>query len=175
MAFEKVLMRNVDVPNSTSIDVYKQSGGYEGAAKALKMTTDELVDFVKQANLRGRGGAGFPAGVKWSFLPPDRETTFLCVNADESEPPTFCNRITIETDPHMLLEGILIAGFATRTNVAYIYMRGEFMEQFHVLQKAVDEAYAAGYFGKTSSIAATTWSATSIVVRVPTSAAKKPV
>jgi NADH-quinone oxidoreductase subunit F len=139
------------------------------------MTTDELVDFVKQANLRGRGGAGFPAGVKWSFLPPDRETTFLCVNADESEPPTFCNRITIETDPHMLLEGILIAGFATRTNVAYIYMRGEFMEQFHVLQKAVDEAYAAGYFGKTSSIAATTWSATSIVVRVPTSAAKKPV
>jgi NADH-quinone oxidoreductase subunit F len=148
MAFEKVLMRNVDVPNSTSIDVYKQSGGYEGAAKALKMTTDELVDFVKQANLRGRGGAGFPAGVKWSFLPPDRETTFLCVNADESEPPTFCNRITIETDPHMLLEGILIAGFATRTNVAYIYMRGEFMEQFHVLQKAVDEAYAAGYFGK---------------------------
>ncbi len=148
MPFEKILMQHVDVPNSTSLDVYKSAGGYEGAAKALKMTPDELVDLVKQANLRGRGGAGFPAGVKWSFLPKDREITYLCVNADESEPPTFCNRITMETDPHMLLEGILIAGYATKTTIAYIYMRGEFTEQFHVLQKAVDEAYAAGYFGQ---------------------------
>jgi len=148
MPYERVLMRNVGVPNSASLDVYKAAGGYEGAARALQMKPDELVDFVKKANLRGRGGAGFPAGVKWSFLPPKREVTYLCVNADESEPPTFCNRITIEHDPHMMLEGILIAGYATRTTVAYIYMRGEFTEQFHVLQKAVDEAYAAGYFGK---------------------------
>jgi len=148
MAFEKVLMRNVGVPNSTSLDVYRQTGGYEGAARALKMSADELVELVKKANLRGRGGAGFPAGVKWSFLPKDRQVTYLCVNADESEPPTFCNRVTIEHDPHMLLEGILIAGYATRTTVAYIYMRGEFMEQFHILQRALDEAYAAGYFGK---------------------------
>ncbi len=148
MPFEPVLMRHVNVPNSTSIDVYKRAGGYEGACKALKMTPDELVELVKKANLRGRGGAGFPAGMKWSFLPKERTVTYLCVNADESEPPTFCNRITIETDPHMLLEGILIAGYATRTTVAYIYMRGEFTEQFHILQRAVDEAYAAGYFGK---------------------------
>lgn len=148
MPFERVLMRNVGVPNSTSIEVYKESGGYEGAEKALKMSPEDLVDLVKKANLRGRGGAGFPAGVKWSFLPPDRKVTYLCVNADESEPPTFCNRITIEEDPHMMLEGILIAGYATKATVAYIYMRGEFTEQFHVLQKAVDEAYGAGYFGK---------------------------
>ncbi len=141
-------MKNVGVPNSTSIEVYKAGGGYEGAAQALKMKADEVVELVKQANLRGRGGAGFPAGVKWGFLPPDRDVTYLCVNADESEPPTFCNRVTIECDPHMLLEGILIAGYATRTTIAYVYMRGEFTEQFHVLQKAIDEAYAAGYFGR---------------------------
>jgi NADH-quinone oxidoreductase subunit F len=148
MPFKPVLMRNVGVPNSTSIETYKAAGGYEGAAKALKMKAAEVVELVRQANLRGRGGAGFPAGVKWGFLPPGRTVTYLCVNADESEPPTFCNRITMEHDPHMLLEGILIAGCATRTTVAYIYMRGEFAEQFHVLQKAIDEAYAAGYFGK---------------------------
>ena len=148
MDFEPILTANIGKPTSTALETYKQGGGYEGAGLALKMTPDELVTFVKQANLRGRGGAGFPAGVKWSFLPPDREITYLCVNADESEPPTFCNRVTIEKDPHMLLEGILIAGYATRTTVAYIYMRGEFMEQFHVLQKALEEAYAAGYFGK---------------------------
>jgi NADH-quinone oxidoreductase subunit F len=148
MAYEKILMRNVGVPNSASLDVYKASGGYQGAEIALKMSREDLIELVKKANLRGRGGAGFPAGVKWTFLPPSRETTYLCVNADESEPPTFCNRVTMEHDPHMLLEGILIAGYATRTTVAYIYMRGEFVEQFHVLQKAVDEAYRAGYFGK---------------------------
>jgi NADH-quinone oxidoreductase subunit F len=141
-------MRNVGVPNSTSLQSYKAAGGYQGAARALGMKPEEVVDLVKRANLRGRGGAGFPAGVKWTFLPPDREITYLCVNADESEPPTFCNRITIEHDPHMLLEGILIAGYATRTTIAYIYMRGEFTEQFHILQKAIDEAYQAGYLGK---------------------------
>ncbi len=148
MPFERVLMRNVGVPNSTSLEVYRRSGGYGGAAKALQQKPEEIVELVKKANLRGRGGAGFPAGMKWSFLPPQRDVTYLCVNADESEPPTFCNRITIEHDPHMLLEGILIAGYATRATVAYIYMRGEFTAQFHVLQRALDEAYAAGYFGK---------------------------
>lgn len=148
MPHERVLMKNVGVPNSTSIKTYKKNGGYKGAAAALKMSPDDLVDFVKSANVRGRGGAGFPAGVKWSFLPKDREITYLCVNADESEPPTFCNRVLIEEDPHQLLEGTLIAGYATRTTVAYIYLRGEFTEQFHILQKALDEAYKAGYFGK---------------------------
>jgi NADH-quinone oxidoreductase subunit F len=148
MPYERVLMRNVGVPNSTSLETYKASGGYEGAAKAFQMKPDELVELVKKANLRGRGGAGFPAGVKWSFLPPDRKITYLCVNADESEPPTFSNRVLMESDPHMLLEGILIAGYATRTTTAYIYMRGEFTELFHIMQKAVDEAYAGGYLGK---------------------------
>jgi NADH-quinone oxidoreductase subunit F len=112
------------------------------------MTPAELVELVKKCNLRGRGGAGFPAGVKWSFLPPNRDTTYLVVNADESEPPTFSNRVLMEHDPHLVLEGILIAGYAIRASVAYVYLRGEFTEQFHVMQKAVDEAYAAGRFGK---------------------------
>lgn len=148
MAYKPILMRNVGVANSTSLDTYKAAGGYNAVNKAFAMKPDELVEFVKSANLRGRGGAGFPAGVKWSFLPPKRETTYLCVNADESEPPTFCNRVLMENDPHMLLEGILIAGYATRTTTAYIYMRGEFTELFHIVQKALDEAYAAGLFGK---------------------------
>ena len=148
MPYERVLMRSVGVAKSRSIETYRASNGYVGAAKALQMKPAEIVELVKQANLRGRGGAGFPAGLKWSFLPPKRDVTYLCVNADESEPPTFCNRVLMEEDPHMLLEGVLIAGFATGTTVAYIYMRGEFTEQFHILQKAVDEAYAAGYLGK---------------------------
>lgn len=148
MAFERVLTKHVGVSHSTSLAVYKTGGGYEGAAKALQMKPEEVVELVKHANLRGRGGAGFPAGIKWSFLPADRDVTYLCVNGDESEPPTFCNRVTIEHDPHMLLEGVLIAGYATRTTAAYIYLRGEFTEQFHILQTALDEAYAAGYFGR---------------------------
>ncbi len=148
MAFEPVLMKHVGRPGSTSLAAYRADGGYQGAARALRMTPDDLVELVKKANLRGRGGAGFPAGLKWSFLPPDRKVTYLCVNADESEPPTFSNRVLIEHDPHMLLEGILIAGYATRATTAYIYIRGEFAEQFHILQRALDEAYAAGYFGR---------------------------
>jgi NADH-quinone oxidoreductase subunit F len=112
------------------------------------MASDEVVEEVKKANLRGRGGAGFPAGVKWDFLPKDRTTTLLCVNADESEPPTFSNRVLMENDPHQLLEGTIIAGYATKSQIAYIYMRVEFHEQFHIMQKAIDEAYAAGYLGK---------------------------
>ncbi len=147
--FEPVLLRNVGIENSRTLDVYRARGGYAAATKAIKDSTpDDVIEIVKASKLRGRGGAGFPAGIKWSFLPPNRNATYLCVNADESEPGTFCNRILIEEDPHQLLEGILIAAYATRAAVAYIYMRGEFHEQFHVLQKALDEAYAAGLFGK---------------------------
>ena len=147
--YEPVLLRNVGVENSSSIDVYRSRGGYRSVKKALKeMTPDGVVEEVKRANLRGRGGAGFPAGVKWTFLPKDRKQTLLCVNADESEPPTFCNRVLMEEDPHQLIEGTIIAGFATRAQTAYIYLRVEFHEQFHILQKAVDEAYAAGLLGK---------------------------
>ena len=149
MAFEPVLLRNVGVEGSRCLKVYRDRGGYVSAEETLKnRTPEEVVGVVKHSGLRGRGGAGFPAGLKWSFLPPDRELTYLCVNADESEPGTFCNRILIENDPHQLLEGILLAGFATKTTVAYIYLRVEFHEQFHILQTALDEAYAAGLFGK---------------------------
>jgi len=146
--FEPILLRNRNVENSTSLKVYESRGGYQAVRKALQTSPDEIVDEVKRANLRGRGGAGFPAGVKWTFLPKDRKRTLLCVNADESEPPTFCNRVLMETDPHQLIEGIIITGFATRSQTAYIYMRVEFHEAFHILQKAVDEAYSAGYLGK---------------------------
>jgi NADH-quinone oxidoreductase subunit F len=146
--YEPVLLRNVGVENSTSLKVYTERGGYTGAAKALKMAPEDVVEEVKRANLRGRGGAGFPAGIKWGFLPKERRVTYLCVNADESEPPTFSNRVLMEHDPHQLLEGIIIAGYATRTTTAYIYMRVEFHEQFHIMQTALDEAYEAGWFGE---------------------------
>jgi len=148
-AFEPVLMRNVGVEGSRTLAVYRSRGGYAAASKVLgELSPDDVVATVKRSGLRGRGGAGFPAGIKWSFLPPERTVTYLCVNADESEPGTFGNRVLMEHDPHQLLEGILIAGYATRTTVAYIYMRVEFHEQFHIMQKAVDEAYAAGLFGR---------------------------
>lgn len=146
--YETVLLKNVGKPHSQRLETYLAGGGYEGAKRALAHSTDDVIDVVKRANLRGRGGAGFPAGVKWSFLPKERDVTYLCVNADESEPPTFSNRVLMEEDPHQLLEGILIAGYATQATIAYLYMRAEFTEQFHIMQKAIDEAYAAGYFGK---------------------------
>ncbi len=146
--YEPILLRNVGVEGSATLGVYKRRGGYQALAKALKMTPEEVAAEVKNADLRGRGGAGFPAGVKWGFLPKDRTVTYLCVNADESEPPTFSNRVLMENDPHQLIEGTIISGYATRATVAYIYMRVEFHEPFHVLQRAIDEAYAAGYLGK---------------------------
>lgn len=147
--YEPVLLRNLGVEGVRSLKVYRERGGYAAAEKALKNhKPDEIVEIVKASNLRGRGGAGFPAGMKWSFLPADRKITYLCVNADESEPGTFCNRVLMEEDPHQLLEGIIISGYATRTTTAFIYMRVEFHEQFHILQKALDEAYEAGLFGK---------------------------
>jgi NADH-quinone oxidoreductase subunit F len=146
--FEPILLRNLEVDGATDIAVYKSRGGYKALAKALKSSAEDVIETVKAANLRGRGGAGFPAGVKWGFLPKDRTVTYLCVNADESEPPTFNNRVLIERDPHQLLEGTLIAGYATGATTAYIYMRGEFIEQFHVLQNAVDQAYSEGILGK---------------------------
>lgn len=142
------MTRNYGVTNSRSLDVYRERGGYQALGKALEMGPDAVIDEVKRAELRGRGGAGFPAGVKWGFLPPDRKVTYLCVNSDEAEPPTFKDRTLIENDPHQLIEGILIAGYATKTTAAYVYMRAEFHKQFHILQKALDEAYKANLIGR---------------------------
>lgn len=147
--FEPVLLRNVGVEGSRTLGVYRRRGGYAAAEKAIRtMTPESVTEAVKRSGLRGRGGAGFPVGVKWGFLPKDRTVTYLCVNFDESEPGTFNNRYLVDHDPHMLLEGILIAGFATRAQTAYIYIRVEYHETFHILQRAIDEAYAAGLFGQ---------------------------
>ena len=146
--FQPILTRNYGVPNARTLEVYRERGGYQALAKALEMGAEGVAAEVKKAELRGRGGAGFPAGVKWGFLPPDREVTYLCVNSDEAEPPTFKDRTLIENDPHQLIEGILITGYATQTTAAYVYMRAEFHKQFHILQKAIDEAYAANLIGR---------------------------
>ncbi|GMU38113.1 MAG: NADH-quinone oxidoreductase subunit NuoF [Phycisphaerae bacterium] len=147
-SYEPILLRNRGVEGSRTLKVYESRGGYQAVRKALKMTPEAVVEEVKKANLRGRGGAGFPAGMKWSFLPKDRKVTYLCVNGDESEPPTFSNRVLMEHDPHQLIEGVIIAAYAVQAQVAYIYLRVEFHEPFHILQRAVDEAYAKGYLGR---------------------------
>jgi NADH-quinone oxidoreductase subunit F len=122
--FESVLSRNWNVPDSNTLRVYESRGGYQAARKALTaMDPDQVVTLVKDSELRGRGSAGFPCGLKWSFLPKDRKETFMCVNGDESEPATFNNRLLIEKDPHQFIEGILISCFATKASTAYVGRR----------------------------------------------------
>ena len=133
--------------NDPSIDGYRADGGYKGLEKALGMAPAAIVDEVKASNLRGRGGAGFPTGLKWTFLPKDVRPRYLCVNADESEPGTFKDRYIIEHDPHMLIEGIAITCLALDIHLAYVYIRGEFAKQARLLEKAVQEARDAGIVG----------------------------
>ena len=147
--FEPVLSRNWNVPDGHTLKVYESRGGYQAARKALTtMDPDKVVDVVKDSELRGRGGAGFPCGLKWSFLPKDRKETLMCVNADESEPATFNNRLLMEKDPHQFLEGILIACFATKATTAYVYLRFEYIHAYRILEAAIAEARAAGHLGK---------------------------
>jgi NADH-quinone oxidoreductase subunit F len=148
--FEPVLMRRIVKNASPSLEAYRADGGYRALAKALNdMTPAQVTDAVKSAGLRGRGGAGFPTGVKWTFLPKDHPgPIYLCVNFDESEPCTFNNRILMEQDPHQVLEGILLTCYATRATTAYIYIRYEYGLATRSTQRAIDEAYAAGLFGK---------------------------
>jgi NADH-quinone oxidoreductase subunit F len=148
--FEPVLLRRVGKPDSQSLAGYRADGGYRALTKALEeLTPAKVVDIVKESGLRGRGGAGFPCGVKWTFLPKDHPgPIYLCVNADESEPGTFNNRIQMEGDPHQVLEGIILASYATRASTAYIYLRYEYGRSFRVLQRAIDEAYAANLLGR---------------------------
>jgi NADH-quinone oxidoreductase subunit F len=137
-------------PDSQSLATYRADGGYRALTKALnEMTPAQIVDAVKASGLRGRGGAGFPCGVKWTFLPKDHPgPIYLCVNIDESEPCTFNNRILIEQDPHQVLEGILIACYATRASSAYLYFRYEYGIATRIMQKAIDEAYANNLLGR---------------------------
>ncbi len=147
---EKILFRNIDVPDQYKIDTYITNGGYRALPKALKeYSPDELIEMVKKSGLRGRGGAGFPAGLKWSFVPKDSpKPRFLLCNADEGEPGTFKDRWLIEKDPHQLIEGIIISSYAIGAHRAFIYIRGEFAFGAERLQSAIDEAYQKGYLGK---------------------------
>jgi len=129
-------------PETVWITRYVQTGGYKGLRKALKMTPKEIIDEVKVSGLRGRGGAGFPTGVKWSFVPQDTgKPTYLVANFDESEPGTYNNRELVERDPHQFLEGVIIASYAVQCDTAFIYNRGEFLFPGQVLERAVAEAY----------------------------------
>jgi NADH-quinone oxidoreductase subunit F len=147
---ELVLLRHRGIPDYQRLDVYERHGGYQATRKALgEHQPADLVEMVKASGLRGRGGAGFPTGLKWSFLPKQTEKpVYLCVNADESEPGTFKDREIIEYDPHQLLEGIIITAYAIGCHLAFIYIRGEFALGAKVLEGAIEEAYAKGYLGK---------------------------
>jgi NADH-quinone oxidoreductase subunit F len=147
---EKVLLRFEDTPSDlTHIEAYRADGGYEAARKALtSMTPQEVIAAVKDSKLRGRGGAGFPTGLKWSFVPKDTgKPIYLLCNADESEPGTFKDRAIIEHDPHQLIEGMIISSYAIGCRTAYIYIRGEFALGYQVLSRALGDAYATGLLG----------------------------
>jgi NADH-quinone oxidoreductase subunit F len=146
----KILTKNMHVPKLPDVDVYVSVGGYAGLRKALtEHKPDEIIDMVKRSGLRGRGGAGFPTGMKWGFVPKNAgKPIYLCVNADESEPGTFKDRLIIEKDPHQLIEGTVISAYALDCHLAFIFIRGEFVTQARLLQRAIDQAYEKGYLGK---------------------------
>lgn len=146
----KILLEHINVPEINTYDVYRKHGGYNSVEKALKtMTPDAIVEEVKKSGLRGRGGAGFPTGMKWSFLAkPEGKPRYLLCNADESEPGTFKDRYLMEKIPHLLIEGMITSSFALGANRSYIYIRGEYRWIFNILEKAIAEAYANGWLGK---------------------------
>jgi len=151
MEMEPVLTRNIASNKATTyIEAYEANGGYNGLRKALKMTPPEIVKLVSDAKLRGRGGAGFPTGVKWSALLPIEQSglpRYLVCNFDEMEPGTFKDRFLVEGDPHQLIEGILIASYACQINVCYIFVRDEYRRAQEILRRAIAEASDQGYLG----------------------------
>ncbi|HVX66833.1 MAG TPA: NADH-quinone oxidoreductase subunit NuoF [Bryobacteraceae bacterium] len=145
----KVLSKRFGLPNSASLDTYLATEGYTGFRKALEMTPEQILEEVKTSNLRGRGGAGFPTGMKWSFVPRTSDKPrYIVVNADESEPGTCKDRLLIEYDPHQLIEGMLIAARVVGAHSGYIYIRGEYRYLIDIMDRALAEAYARGYLGK---------------------------
>jgi NADH-quinone oxidoreductase subunit F len=145
----KVLTRRFDIPNARSIDVYVEHEGYQGLRKALGMPTDEVINEMKKSALRGRGGAGFNAGMKWSFVPKQtNQPKYVVCNADESEPGTCKDRVLMEYDPHQMIEGIIIAGYAISAHQGYIYIRGEYRYLMEIVDRAIEEAYAHGFLGE---------------------------
>lgn len=146
---KKLLLKNAHVEGIRYFDVYRKHGGYEAAEKALKMTQEQILEEVKTSGLRGRGGAGFPTGMKWSFLAkPEGVPRHLVVNADESEPGTFKDRYLMEHLPHLLIEGMLISSYCLGSNTSFIYIRGEYSWIPDILEQAIEEAKAAGFLGK---------------------------
>jgi NADH-quinone oxidoreductase subunit F len=145
-----VISKRWGIENSTKIDVFLQNGGYQALEKALKqMTPESIIDEMKKSNLRGRGGAGFPTGMKWSFVPKDSlKAKYVICNADESEPGTCKDRPLMEMDPHQLIEGMVIAGRAIGSHQGFIYIRGEYRYVLDIVQGAITEAYERGYLGK---------------------------
>ena len=146
---QPLLTQHVREPNCFTLDFYLKHEGYEGLKKALALTPDQVIEMVKASGLRGRGGAGFPTGMKWQFV--DKKSPrpkYIVCNADESEPGTFKDHLLMERNPHLLIEGCAIACHAIGSKVAYIYIRGEFFHVQHVLEEAIDEAYAHGFLGK---------------------------
>src|SRR5438876_6178245 len=148
--YEPVLLARVNKSGSHTLDSYRADGGYRTFERVVReMQPPQVTDIVKASGLRGRGGAGFPTGVKWTFLPKDHPgPIYLCLNADESEPCTFNNRVLMEKDPHQVLEGIMLAAFATRATTAYYYIRYEYGTAYRATQAAIDELYAAGLLGQ---------------------------
>ena len=145
----RILRTYVDVPDSHTIGSYISRGGYTALQKALGMKPDEIIEEVKKAGLRGRGGAGFPTGVKWGFIQRDsKKPIYLCCNADESEPGSFKDREILERDPHQMLEGIIIGCYTINSHKSYIYIRGEMPYGASIIEGAIREAYEKGYLGK---------------------------
>lgn len=145
---ELIVTKNIDAPGLDTLQVYRQYDGYQGLAKALReYEPDDIVELVKKSGLRGRGGAGFPTGMKWSFLAKNDQKRYLCCNSDESEPGTFKDRMLMEKNPHQLVEGVIICSYACRVETAFIFVRGEMPYAARQVENAVQEAYAAGYLG----------------------------
>ncbi len=145
----KVLTRRFSEPNCASLETYLAHDGYQGFRKALGMKPEEIIDQVKISNLRGRGGAGFPTGMKWSFVPrQSSRPKYVVVNADEGEPGTCKDRVLMENDPHSLLEGMMIAGLAVGAHTGYIYIRGEYRYLIEIMDRAIEEACAGGWLGR---------------------------
>ena len=149
-SYEPILTRHVGEPNSYTLDFYlKNQRGYAGLRKALTLDPGDIIDQVKASGLRGRGGAGFPTGMKWQFvLKNTPKPKYICCNADESEPGTFKDHVLMERNPHLLIEGCAVAAYAIGAKVAYIYIRGEFYHVQEILEAEIEKAYAAGYLGR---------------------------
>lgn len=144
----QILFKNINMKDLHTMKVYEEQGGYQSLKKAFAKKPEEIVEAVKESGLRGRGGAGFPTGLKWSFLAKDVFPRYLCCNADESEPGTCKDRELLLKNPHLLIEGMIVCSYACQIETGYIYMRGEFSDLSFIMDKALEEARAKGYLGK---------------------------